>query len=37
MGDMAPECMNLEISEDLFKDVKFFISGEVNEKVNPVT
>lgn len=34
MGDMAPEFMKLEITENIFKDVKFFISGEVHEKVS---
>lgn len=30
---MAPEFMNIEITEHIFRDIKFFISGEVPEKV----
>lgn len=31
---MAPEFKNLELIENIFKNVKFFISGEVHEKVS---
>lgn len=31
---MAPEFENLEITENIFKNVKFFISGDVQEKVS---
>lgn len=34
---MAPEFKNLEITENIFKSVKFFISGEVHEKVSLIT
>lgn len=33
---MAPEFKNLEITENIFKNVKFFISGEVHEKVTHI-
>lgn len=34
MDGMAPEMMNFEINQELFKEVKFFISGEISEKVS---
>ncbi|KAG5896643.1 hypothetical protein JTB14_021289 [Gonioctena quinquepunctata] len=33
MGDLPCIIMNLQLCEDIFKDVKFFISGEVHEKI----
>lgn len=33
MSDLPEEVLKLELSDDVFKGIKFFISGDVHEKV----
>lgn len=34
MSELSEKLLNLEISEGIFKDIKYFITGEVHEKVS---
>lgn len=34
MGDLNEKFASLEIPKDIFKDIKYFITGEVHEKVS---
>lgn len=37
MTELSEKFLNLEISEQIFQDIKYFISGEVHEKVGNIS